>query len=1074
MAVTTTILDDAGHSLAGGTDSFTLPSSTASSDRLITVIFDPYYAGLVGGFVNSVTIGGVSATQYPNLSGTGFPPSVWYAIVPTGATPSVVVDSFNGSFASIVTVTAGDATAAVVEVYSFFNQSSPGNWVAVTEAGNNLVLYGTGTNSGGSPFITFANVDSQSALLNIGGTIRCTAGLRNSNGREIPAIDTVTYSLSGGLLYGFGIAIGPARDPYAPIYAGIPYTVLNSGTATFRAIGGGAGSVTSSTGGGGGGAYAEANVSLTAGDIIYGSGGAGGTVSAAGGDSWVRKNTNAAPSSTTDGILAKGGSVGAASAGGIGGQASASVGTTKFSGGNGSIFAGSGAGGGAAGELGDGSNASNVTPGSGGPTNGNYNSLTPGDGGANGNNGNDYGGGAGVFAAFSGSNSNGVATVQFDPPPPSSPYFLAAGKGTFSLSGQAAGLLPGPYWTLVGITEAGVNASGNYTIAVPSGVQQNDVLVVDIATRSNVLHSNAAFTFPQTDAGGNTTNNTTASDVSFATGYCIRGASNPSTSFTRTGGSRALGTMRAYRSSIAGTPSFDTSAQLAMTVAGTALTLSGGVTTTAANELLVTGVYGARANTVSNMDGTTEVTGNSGATNTTTPPVQGTWTERSDRNNGTSPTVALACYDTIKRTAGSTGNLTATESQSALHGMTVMAFKHPVPAGGGSYSLTADKGTFTTTGVAATLRTARTLTAATGVRTFTGNSVNFIVGKKVGASLGTFALTGQSANFKRTYVLSSSAGSYSLSGQSANFPRTYVNAAGTGTYTVTGQTAGLRAGKGITAFGGTYTVTGQSANLVYTPASQSYTLTADKGTFSLSGQSVNLSKGFKTAASVGTYAVTGQASVLRIGKKLGSVTGTYLLTGQAATLRRTTNVGFLPGAYNLNGQVVALKVARGTPGGVGTYVLSGKDAILRKTTKAVLSPGSFAITGIPVTLLLNKKVPAALGTYLLSGKDVSFSIGQTGHYQLFAECGLFRIYGKDVNLSYSPKVGGIGLRSAHALKPHKPHYTPPNKHFPPDREKMIHQSATILARSGGHARARNLTPSQRTNIARNAANARWK
>lgn len=46
--------------------------------------------------------------------------------------------------------------------------------------------------------------------------------------------------------------------------------------------------------------------------------------------------------------------------------------------------------------------------------------------------------------------------------------------------------------------------------------------------------------------------------------------------------------------------------------------------------------------------------------------------------------------------------------------------------------------------------------------------------------------------------------------------------------------------------------------------------------------------------------------------------------------------------------------------------------------------------------------------------------------------------------------------------------------FPDDREKRIKQSATILAKSGGHARARNLTPSERTAIARTAAKARWK
>lgn len=58
-------------------------------------------------------------------------------------------------------------------------------------------------------------------------------------------------------------------------------------------------------------------------------------------------------------------------------------------------------------------------------------------------------------------------------------------------------------------------------------------------------------------------------------------------------------------------------------------------------------------------------------------------------------------------------------------------------------------------------------------------------------------------------------------------------------------------------------------------------------------------------------------------------------------------------------------------------------------------------------------------------------------------------------------------------KKDKPEF-PYDHRFPDEREKQIKQSATILARSGGYARAKNLTPSQRTNIARNAAKARWK
>lgn len=265
------------------------------------------------------------------------------------------------------------------------------------------------------------------------------------------------------------------------------------------------------------------------------------------------------------------------------------------------------------------------------------------------------------------------------------------GGGPVDITGTMAATVPvpvtamvavqSPVWTLVGISEVAVDASGDYTLSEPSGVAQNDVLVVGISIRSNVLHANADWSIPQSDASGNTTNNSTGSIVSYQAAYCFRGASPPSYVFTKTGGSRCLATVAAWRSNRPGVPSFDTSAELAMGSAGTGLTLSGGVTTAEAEELLVGWVHGARNISVSAMDAVTEVTGASGSTDTTTPPVLNTWTERSDRNNGTSPTVGLALFDAVKQSAGSTGNITATASASARHGMTVLAFKHPALAG---------------------------------------------------------------------------------------------------------------------------------------------------------------------------------------------------------------------------------------------------------------------------------------------------------------------------------------------------------------------------------------------------------
>lgn len=647
------------------------------------------------------------------------------------------------------------------------------------------------------------------------------------------------------------------------------------------------------------------------------------------------------------------------------------------------------------------------------------------------------------FAAASNLESSGVAvgTANFTPGSlPSgfsdwdagggSPYTLTAAQGTFATTGQAANLKLGPSWTFVGKTEAAVNASGAYTLTEPSGAQQNDILVVDFAARSNVVFANADWTFPQSDTTGNTTNNTTGSIVSYQTGYCIRGSSAPSYVFTRTGGSRALGTVRAYRSSRAGTPSFDTSAEVAMGAAGTTVTLTGGVTTTGIDELITTGVYGARANTVSNMDGTTEVTGNSGATNTTTPPVFGTWTERSDRSNGTSPTVALAVYDTIKRTAGSTGNLTATESQSARHGMTAMAFKHPASSGS-PYTLTADRGIFSITGVAAGLKRGLKVGANAASFAITGQDAGLKKGFKVGANVGTFTLGGQAANFVRTYVSPSSAGAFAITGQTVGLRTALGFTALHGAFSLSGQSAGLKVGKVVTANAGSYAITGQDADLVYSPASVSYTLTADTGSFLIAGQDTDLNKGYSLVSSAGSFSISGQAATLRIGKKVSANAGTVLITGQDANLVRTTDVNFEPGAFNITGQNALLRVGRRTS--------------------------------------------VATGSYHVTGQDVAFSIGGTGAYSLLAETGQFNLNGKSADLLYGIKAGGIVLIRQHYTKVRSSPPKLPERTFDKIHPvEEIRKAAARLSSAGGHARAAALSQKQRTQIASIAAKARWK
>lgn len=696
-------------------------------------------------------------------------------------------------------------------------------------------------------------------------------------------------------------------------------------------------------------------------------------------------------------------------------------------------------------------------------------------------------------AAFSGSNgaiTGNLDTAQLAYTPPSgyvswdafaggggpTSYTLTADAGSFTTTGQAANLLLGPYWTLVGITEAAVSASGNYTLTEPSGVQQGDVLVVDFATRSNVIYTNADWTFPQSDTTGNTTNNTTGSIVSYQTGYCIRGSSAPSYTFNRTGGSRCLGTVRAYRSSRAGTPSFDTSAEVAMASAGTTVTLTGGVTTTDIDELLVTAVYGARANTVSNMDGTTEVTGNSGATDTTTPPVLGTWTERSDRNNGTSPTVALACYDTIKRTAGSTGNLTATESQSARHGMTAMAFKHPAVSGS-PYSVIAGQGTFSITGVAAGVKRGYPLAASQGSYAITGVSAALRHAFKTVASVGSYAINGVSAGLLRTYNLASSAGSYSIAGVSAGLKKGFNLAASTGAYSITGVSAGFVRTYSTAANTGSFSITGQNAVLRYSPD-----VIGGSGIFTINGQTVGLKVERQLGAGVGSVVITGQDATLTYTPTgaayfLTADAASFTITGQAAGLLKGSNLVSDAGSYLITGESAGLKLGKNLLAGQGVFQIDGQSVILGRSSVAGHDTGEFHINGVSATLNLNRNLQVGAGSYSISGQDVNFSIGATGQYSIEAEVGLFYISGKDANLNYGVKAGGRSASWRETWeKKNNPPKLPERTYWKvhPNKPIEIKTAALKLSSAGGRARAESLTKKQRVHIATVAAKARWK
>ncbi len=190
----------------------------------------------------------------------------------------------------------------------------------------------------------------------------------------------------------------------------------------------------------------------------------------------------------------------------------------------------------------------------------------------------------------------------------------------------------------------------------------------------------------------------------------------------------------------------------------------------------------------------------------------------------------------------------------------------PVASG---ITLTADAGSYTITGTAATLRRARKVAAAAGSYAVTGTAASTKRGRKVGAAAGSYTVTGTAATLREAKKVIAAAGAYS----------------------VTGTAAALREAKKVGAEVGSYTVTGTDATL--TKAGGSKTVTADAGSYALTGTAATLRHAWKVTAASGAYTVTGQDATLTkaagTAKKITAEAGSYTITGTPATLALASN-----------------------------------------------------------------------------------------------------------------------------------------------------------------------------------------
>jgi hypothetical protein len=233
-------------------------------------------------------------------------------------------------------------------------------------------------------------------------------------------------------------------------------------------------------------------------------------------------------------------------------------------------------------------------------------------------------------------------------------------------------------WTFVGVSTSVETTATGHTLTLPAGVAQGDLLVAIISSR---IASTTSITLPSgwTLVAESKTNNVvaalTTSEASGMMAYCIHGSVAPSLVFTHpTAPSVAVGRIVAYRGGDPTRP-FDVGIGAKTATAITAISTTG-LTTTAADDLIVKGVCSGRASAFSVHDAATNPATDSGANSVqTAAPIAGTWQERQDASTTTGADTALAIADAIRSTAGATGALTCTATVSGGHAQVAGAFR---------------------------------------------------------------------------------------------------------------------------------------------------------------------------------------------------------------------------------------------------------------------------------------------------------------------------------------------------------------------------------------------------------------
>lgn len=276
------------------------------------------------------------------------------------------------------------------------------------------------------------------------------------------------------------------------------------------------------------------------------------------------------------------------------------------------------------------------------------------------------------------------------------------------------------------------------------------------------------------------------------------------------------------------------------------------------------------------------------------------WTVRTDQRAGY---INVGSSTATQTTAGA---ITARVTVNFNGGNTGILVALRPAAGGGSYTLTSDTGSFTLSGTAAGLIADRSLTSESGSFTLSGTDATFAVGYGLIAESASFTYSGTDAGLIKDSVLVSESGSFTYSGTDAGLLAGRLLTSEAGSFTLSGTDANLIADRLLTSESATFTLSGTDATLTYTPLTGDYTLTSESGGFNLFGTAANLIAD----------------------RLLTSELGSYTLSGTDAGLNRGYTLDLTTVSFDLSGTDLAFSTERVLASNSGTFTFTGTTAIL--------------------------------------------------------------------------------------------------------------------------------------------------